>query len=288
LTGQHHHLNEAYEYFRLLGQTYNIEKLSRVAISPAWNLFGYVEETRAPIAPRGVYPKGFSKYGSLVIISKDNTLLSVNFSYNCPEVSHVDNRTYQFWFGTHACSIGYSFATGPYPQLISGVREQLEQGQGGLVHYQVLIRTSQLVRRTALSKIFPGIFLEPSRSNAAREYVWKEESRIGEPFEWGDTMPTRRNDSHDWEAIRKSAQAGDLGSIPADIFCRLYNSLRRISSDFVQPPFREVTVQIFWGDTGSGKSHKAWEEAGSSAYSKDPLTKWWDGYQVIDTNLGSN
>ena len=76
--GQHHHLNEDHEYFRLLGQTYNIEKLSRVAISPAWNLFGYIEDTRDPIsflatekfareiAPRGVtfYPKGFSKYGT--------------------------------------------------------------------------------------------------------------------------------------------------------------------------------------------------------------------------------
>jgi hypothetical protein len=33
-----------------LGQTYNIEKLSRVAISPAWNLFEYIEDTRDPIS----------------------------------------------------------------------------------------------------------------------------------------------------------------------------------------------------------------------------------------------
>ncbi len=39
----------------------------------------------------------------------------------------------------------------------------------------------------------------------------------------------------------------------ADIYCRLYK----------QPPFREVSVKVFWGTTGSGKSHKAW------AYSKD-------------------
>ena len=105
LMGQHHHLNEGHEYFRLLGQTYNIEKLSRVAISPAWNLFGYVEETRAPIsflatekfareiAPRGVtfYPKGFSKYGSLVITSKDNTF-SKSFKQTLAETSHLGER----------------------------------------------------------------------------------------------------------------------------------------------------------------------------------------------------
>jgi len=38
-------------------------------------------------------------------------------------------------------------------------------------------------------------------------------------------------------------------------------------------------VQVFWGDTGTGKSHRAWEEAGCGSYSKDPLTKWWDGYK---------
>jgi hypothetical protein len=30
--------------------------------------------------------------------------------------------------------------------------------------------------------------------------------------------------------------------------------------------------------TNLGKSHAAWQEAGNNAYSKDPLTKWWDGY----------
>jgi len=200
----------------------------------------------------------------------------------------TNNRTYQFWFGTHSCSIGYSFATGPYQEIIAGVRGQLEQGEGGLVHYQILIRTSKPVRRTALSKVFPGTFFEPSRSDRARDYVWKEESRIGEPFEWGDTLPTRRNNSHDWDAIRKSAQRGDLESIPADIYCRLYTSLKRIGTDFIQPPRREVSVKVFWGTTGSGKSFQAWSEAGPSAYSKDPLSKWWDGYTVFLTNIGSS
>ena len=47
-------------------------------------------------------------------------------------------------------------------------------------------------------------------------------------------------------------------------------------------------VKVFWGDTGSGKSHTAWEEAGVAAYSKDPTTKWWDGYSVNLFNLGSS
>lgn len=36
---------------------------------------------------------------------------------------------------------------------------------------------------------------------------------------------------------------------------------------------------MFWGPTGTGKSHRAWEEAGVEAYSKDPRTKFWCGYR---------
>jgi len=39
------------------------------------------------------------------------------------------------------------------------------------------------------------------------------------------------------------------------------------------------TVFVFWGVTGSGKSHRAWSEAGVDAYSKCPRSKFWDGYQ---------
>ena len=37
---------------------------------------------------------------------------------------------------------------------------------------------------------------------------------------------------------------------------------------------------VYWGPTGTGKSRRAWDEAGVEAYCKDPRTKFWDGYQV--------
>lgn len=51
-------------------------------------------------------------------------------------------------------------------------------------------------------------------------------------------------------------------------------------------------VFVFWGATGTGKSRRAWEEAGWDAYPKDPRTKWWDGYTgqphvVIDEFCGT-
>jgi len=48
---------------------------------------------------------------------------------------------------------------------------------------------------------------------------------------------------------------------------------------------------VFWGRTGTGKSRRAWDEAGLEAYAKDPATKWWCGYEgqsavVIDEFRG--
>lgn len=47
-------------------------------------------------------------------------------------------------------------------------------------------------------------------------------------------------------------------------------------------PAVERVVQVYWGTTGTGKSHRAWAEAGITAYPKDPLSKFWDGYRGIN------
>lgn len=35
---------------------------------------------------------------------------------------------------------------------------------------------------------------------------------------------------------------------------------------------------VYWGATGTGKTHRSWVESGLLAYPKDPNTKWWTGY----------
>jgi hypothetical protein len=52
------------------------------------------------------------------------------------------------------------------------------------------------------------------------------------------------------------------------------------------------TAKVFWGPTGSGKSRRAFQEAGELCYVKCSRTKWWTGYKseedvVIDEFRGN-
>lgn len=184
----------------------------------------------------------------------------------------------------------------PYlPRGVVYMRGQLELGeQNGYRHWQLLAVYSKPQRLAALKRTFGsdnGIHAEPSRSDAADAYVWKEETAVeGTRFELG-TKPLRRNSATDWAVVRDSAKCGRIDDIPPDIFVRHYSALRRISADYATPIAQERVVQVYWGPTGVGKSRRAWEQAGLDAYPKDPNTKFWDGYRghanvVIDEFRG--
>lgn len=114
-------------------------------------------------------------------------------------------------------------------------------------------------------------------SENAEEYVSKEETRVGEEFELGK-RPFKRNSSADWEDIRDAARKGEIEDIPADIYIRYYSSLKRIANDHVRPIPIDRVCYVLYGGTGTGKSHRAWDQF-PNAYGKDPRTKWWNGYK---------
>lgn len=182
------------------------------------------------------------------------------------------------------------------PFLPSGckyIKGQLERGnEGGYLHWQLLVGLDKKGSLGAVKRIFgQGIHGELSRSEAANEYVWKDDTAVeGTRFELG-ACPFRRNEKKDWEAIWENAKSGDLAKIPADTRVVSYRTLRAIASDHSKCVGMVRSVKVFWGSTGTGKSRKAWEEAGEEAYCKDPRSKFWDGYQdqvnvVIDEFRG--
>jgi len=60
------------------------------------------------------------------------------------------------------------------------VEGQIEKGENGTPHYQLFVKTPQ-VRFSAVKKMFPRAHIDEARNEAAlKQYVSKEETRIGE------------------------------------------------------------------------------------------------------------
>lgn len=105
----------------------------------------------------------------------------------------------------------------------------------------------------------------------------------------------KRNNATDWGRVYSLAKEGKIEEIAdsaPDVVVRHYASLKRIVQDNIRAPYRRgVVVNVYWGDTGTGKTHRSFEEAGPNAYPKGPTSIWWDGYRqeenvVIDEFTG--
>lgn len=169
------------------------------------------------------------------------------------------------------------------PEGIDYMRGQKEQGEGGFVHWQIVAHYARKVRIGGAKKCFSNTaHLEPTRSSAAIDYVWKEETRIdGTQFELGK-YPMSRKRKEDWDDIWKNAKKGKIEEIPPDIRIKHYNTLRKIQKDYMDKPddLEDVCGIWYYGVPGAGKSHAARQEY-PDHYLK-PCNKWWDGYQDQD------
>ena len=116
------------------------------------------------------------------------------------------------------------------PNEVQYLRGQLEEGNGtGYRHWQLLAIFKRKLTLTAAKRFFDTTaHLEPTRSAAANDYVWKDDTAIADTrFELG-TPPVQRNSKVDWERVRDNARRGRLDDIPPDIYVRCYNQVRYI------------------------------------------------------------
>jgi len=178
------------------------------------------------------------------------------------------------------------------PEGVRWIFGQKEIGEAtGYVHWQIVVAFSKKVRRSGVVEKFGNVHCELTRSSAANEYVRKANTSVdGTRFEIGQ-KPIRINNSIDWESVWDCAKKGDLQAIPARIRLVSYRTLRAIAADHSKCVGMERVCNVYWGATGTGKSRRAWDESGLDAYSKDPRSKFWDGYQnernvVIDEFRG--
>lgn len=182
----------------------------------------------------------------------------------------------------------------PYlPHNCSFIIGQLEKGDGGYLHWQVVVAFPNKVTLHKVKQVFGNtVHGELTRSAAANEYSWKEDTRVdGTQFKLGQ-LAIKRNSSKDWDQVVDAVKRGRFDEVPSDILIRCYGNLKKIHVDSLRPEPCEKQVYVYWGKTGAGKSKRAWEEATFDAYPKDPNSKFWDGYHgqesvVIDEFRGA-
>jgi hypothetical protein len=98
------------------------------------------------------------------------------------------------------------------------LKGQLEEGAQGFRHWQVVVKLKQKQRLSGVRLLFPReTHAEPTRSSAALEYVWKEETSIsGTRFSLG--LPSSKG--VDWEEVKKLAVAGKFSDIEPGVMLR--------------------------------------------------------------------
>lgn len=179
------------------------------------------------------------------------------------------------------------------PEIFAYFIGQLESGtQEGYLHWQCFGITKTQTRLSAIKRFFPTAHIEASRSEAAESYCQKDDTYVqGTRFNFGQ-KPFKRNSADDWGRVLDLAKRGCWDELPPELYIKHFRNLQAIAAQSATPIGVERTCYVFWGATGSGKSHRAWAEAGMDAYPKDPCTKFWCGYRghkhvVLDEFRGS-
>lgn len=209
----------------------------------------------------------------------------------------------RFWMGTYYPTDDESkqyLADGTIPDLrldyqredVTCWRGQWEYGgkgdKDGKLHCQFAICYRDQVRAPQARRIIGGVYgpftgyLEPAFSKNVWDYVTKADSRIQSISGYGNLTDDSGNRS-DLDIIYAEIAQGtpiyDIMSRFPRQFMRNHAAISKLCAMYDKPrPYGPVTVEVWWGVTGSGKSHKAFHEY-PEAYRKSIPGKWWEGYR---------
>lgn len=181
-----------------------------------------------------------------------------------------------------ALDLFYTIAKdGKKPYIIYG-KEGKDEGQ--TPHLQGYIHFAGAVTFGSVTKLLPNAHVEDCKGSPQQniDYCSKE----GDITQYGDPPRTQQKANKDNAAhIIALAEAGDLDSIK-ELYPKVYlqrmRTLEAIATANMKQPddLEDVCGLWIYGESGSGKTHKARNEYGT--YFPKTCNKWWDGYNGQD------
>lgn len=119
----------------------------------------------------------------------------------------------------------------------------------------------------------------------AISYCSKEDTRWdpdAEPSVYGSPAGLEQGKRTDLslacDLLKEGKSCRDVALELPESYVKYYRGFSALQTALAAPALRDIQVFCYWGPTGTGKTHKAVEAAGVSAYWKDAASIWWDGY----------
>lgn len=158
------------------------------------------------------------------------------------------------------------------------------------LHIQGYIEFTNSVRLAHVKRLLgDGVHLEGRKGtrDQAAEYCKKTESRVAGPWELGDYGGNMQGKRTDLDLVAEAIQSGQRIADIVEEYPVQYIKFRRgIEALYGRRTyqrslrFRHVTVMVYWGDAGTGKTRKAVEESAEDYYILGQGERlWWDGYE---------
>ncbi|QIK03941.1 replication-associated protein [Northern red-backed vole stool-associated circular virus 117] len=177
--------------------------------------------------------------------------------------------------------------------LVKFVIGQIERGhETEHAHLQFYIQLSGRKTLTQLKKLVnASAHWEPARGSPDQciEYCSKEDTRVAGPWQAGQPLyPGHRSDlDRAAEMIDNGASLREVAGECKATFIRYHAGLKAYMNLMKAGQPRDLMkdgpeVWVFWGATGTGKSHRAFT-SWPGAYRKITSDKWWDGYHGQET-----
>lgn len=161
---------------------------------------------------------------------------------------------------------------------------QKERGESGTDHFQGYVYFKGKQRMSYLKKLNSRAHWEVRRGthDEAYAYCTKEDTRIDGPFEFG-IAPNQQGKRTDIELLFDGVKAGkplkELAEEHTNVYVRYHKAVLHLKGMYFEKRTEKPLVCWYYGETGTGKTRKAFEE-NPDAYFKDMSNgKWWDGYE---------